>query len=88
MLKKKWNELAGERTNEYFAKEDLVVLSDYARYDYKEDGWKYDPDSFFANVINSNDADKISEKEAKEIVEKNGGTHFDEQEELIAEQQY
>ena len=53
MPKKKWNELAGERTNEYFAKEDLVVLSDYARYDYKEDGWKYELTKYIDNVIYS-----------------------------------
>lgn len=84
-MKKNWKDLVEERTNEYFAKDNLVVLSDYARYDYKDNGWKYSPDSFFASVINSNDADKVSEEEARNIVEKNGGTNFDEQEQLIVE---
>ena len=84
-MKKNWKDLVEERTNEYFAKDNLVVLSDYARYDYKDNGWKYSPDSFFASVINSNDADKVSEEEARDIVEKNGGTNFDEQEQLIVE---
>lgn len=82
-MKKNWKDLVEERTNEYFAKDNLVVLSDYARYDYKDNGWKYSPDSFFASVINSNDADKVSEEEARDIVKKNGGTNFDEQEQLI-----
>ena len=84
-MKKNWKDLVEERANEYFAKDNLVVLSDYARYDYKDNGWKYSPDSFFASVINSNDADKVSEEEARNIVEKNGGTNFDEQEQLIVE---
>lgn len=84
-MKKNWKDLVEERTNEYFAKDNLVVLSDYARYDYKDNGWKYSPDSFFASVINSNDADKVSEEEARDIVKKNGGTNFDEQEQLIVE---
>lgn len=84
-MKKSWKELISERTNEYFAKDNLVVLSDYARYDYKEDGWKYSPDSFFADVLNSNDAEKVSEEKARKIVEDNGGTNFDSQEELILE---
>lgn len=84
MANKKWDELVAERTNEYYVKDDYVVLKDYARYDYQEDGWVYAPDSFFASVINSNDADRVTEKEAREIVEKNGGTHFDEQETIIA----
>lgn len=84
-MKKNWKDLVEERTNEYFAEDNLVVLSDYARYDYKDNGWKYSPDSFFASVINSNDADKVSEEEARNIVEKNGGTNFDEQEQLIVE---
>ncbi len=85
-MKKSWKEMVAERTNEYYVEDGYAVFSDYARYSYKEDGWKYDPDNFFASVINSNDADMTSEKEAKEIVEKNGGTHFDEQDELIVEQ--
>jgi hypothetical protein len=84
-MKKSWKELVEERTNEYFAKDNLVILSDYARYDYKEDGWKYAPDSFFASVINSNDADKVSEDEARKIVEDNGGKNFDSQDDLIVE---
>lgn len=84
-MKKNWNEVVEERTNEYYAKDGIVVLSDFARYDYGEDGWKYDLDSFYANVVNSNDADKVAEEEARRIVEKNGGKNFDSQNELIVE---
>lgn len=84
-MAKDWKELVGERTNRYFVKGDIVVLSDYARYDYEVDGWKYSPDSFFASVINSNDADEVSKDEARIIVEKNGGTNFDSQDKLITE---
>lgn len=85
-MKKNWRELTGERTNRYYVKDNYVVLSDYARYDYKEDGWKYSPDSYFASVVNSNDADEVSEEEARKIVEKNGGTHFDEQDEWFIDE--
>ena len=80
---KDWKELVEERTNRYFVKDNIVVLSDNARYDYEADGWKYSPDSFFASVINSNDADEISKDEARRIVEENGGTNFDAQDKLI-----
>lgn len=84
-MKKNWTEVVEERTNEYYVKDGVVVLSDFARYDYKADGWKYDLDSFFHNVVNSNDADKVTEEEARKIVEKNGGKNFDSQNELIVE---
>lgn len=84
-MAKDWKELVGERTNRYFVKDGIVVMSDYARYDYRADGWKYSPDSFFADVINSNDADEVSKDEARKIVEKNGGTNFDSQDKLITE---
>lgn len=71
------------RDNKYYAKDDVVVLSDWARYDYAADGWVYDQDSFFHNVINDSKADPVTEAEARKIVEKNGGTNFDKQEYLI-----
>ena len=84
-MRKDWNKLVTKRDNRYYVKNDLVILSDFARYDYRDDGWKYAPDSFFASVINSNDADEVSENEARSIVEKNGGKNFDKQDELIVE---
>lgn len=80
-----WDEIH-ERTHDYYVKDGSVVLSDWCRYDYKLDRWKYAPDSFFASVVNSNDADRVSEDEARVIVKKNGGINFDQQEKIINDQ--
>ena len=84
-MKKNWSELVAKRDKRYYVKNNIVIVSDFARYDYEDDGWKYAPDSYFASVINSNDADEISENEARKIVEKNGGKNFDKQDVLIVE---
>ena len=60
----------------YYVKSDICVLKDGLRYDYNEDAWVDGSDSWLASVIDSNDADPISEDEARRIVEKNGGTNF------------
>ena len=81
LMKENWK-IEG-RTHQYYVKNNFVVLCDLGRYDYNEDAWVYSPDSYFASVINSNDADAVSEDEARKIVEKNGGTNFDKQDEII-----
>lgn len=60
-----------------------VVLCDTAIYDFENDCWRYAPDVYFEYVNQSNVADNIGEKEAREIVARNGGTNFDKQTELL-----
>ena len=47
------------------------------RYDYASDGWLSDGETFFRKFMNSNDNDEISKAEARRIVTKYGGKHFD-----------
>ena len=61
----------------YYAKDGMIVFKDTMRYDYKENKWLSDFDGWFQSVGSSNDADPVSEDEAREIVKKNGGTNFD-----------
>lgn len=60
-----------------------VVLFDTAIYDFENDCWRYAPDVYFEYVNQFNVADNIDEKEAKEIVARNGGTNFDKQTKLL-----
>lgn len=62
---------------------DKVVLCDVAIYDFENDCWRYAPDVYFEYVNQSNEADDINEKEARQIVTRNGGTNFDKQDELL-----
>lgn len=67
----------------YYKIGDDIVLCDVAIYDFENDCWRYAPDVYHEYVNQSNVADNIDEKEAKEIVTRNGGTNFDKQTELL-----
>ena len=63
--------------------DDGVILYDMAIYDYEYDCWRYAPDVLWEYVYSSNEADHITEKEAKKTVEKYGGKNFDKKDKLL-----
>lgn len=65
------------RNKDYYKIGDKMVLCGLVLYRYDKDNWQYAPDVYEEFVANSAEADKITEAEAKAIVEKNGGTKFD-----------
>lgn len=60
-----------------------IVLKGSVIYNYDDDGWRYAPDIYYEYLIEHPELEDISEEEAKNIVEKNGGTKFDEQKSII-----
>lgn len=69
----------------YYLKGERCVLRGMERYDYRKDEWVEDIDSWFHSVGNSNDADEITEEEARKIIEGNGGKNFDRQQNIEEE---
>ena len=73
----------GEKDDNYFRKLGEVVFHGDTIYNYDDDCWRYAPDAYFEFVVNSDDAEVISEEEAKKIVEGKGGKNFDNQEDVL-----
>lgn len=61
---------------------DIVLYGDVV-YNYDDDCWRYAPDVFYEYVIDGLNSDSITEKEAREIVERNGGKNFDKTDEIL-----
>lgn len=54
-----------------------MVFRGEVMYNYDDNCWRYAPDLYEAYWIDGAEMDDITKKEAKEIVERNGGTNFD-----------
>lgn len=67
----------------YYVIGDGMVLCGMVMYSYEDDGWKLAPDVYKDFVEESAEADRISEDEARRIVEEHGGKNFDNKKEYI-----
>ena len=73
----------GEKDDNYFRKLGEIVFHGDTIYNYDDDCWRYAPDVYFEFVVNGDDAEVISEEEAKKIVEGKGGKNFDNLEDVL-----